>query len=107
MQRRSGSVSRNGAHCADQRLRLEHHAGTAAERHVVHLAVPALAVRAEVVHVQLDVTRGDRPSDNTDAERSRKHLGKDRDARGSGSHRSPRCHGVTVTVPAAMSMPVT
>ncbi len=106
MQRRSGSVSTQCAHRANHRFRLEHHARTAAERHVVHLAVPALGVRAQVVHRQLDVTGGDRSPDHTDAERARKHLGKDGE-HVEAHHTVSSVHGVTVTVPPATSTAVT
>ncbi len=70
--------------------------GTAAERHVVHLAMPALGVGAQVVHVQLHVAGRERAPDHTDTERTREHLGKDRE-HVKADHTVSSVHGVTVT----------
>ena len=80
--------------------------GTATEGHVVHLTMPALGVGAQVVHLQLDVSGCEGAPDHTDTERTREHLGKDRE-HVKADHTVSSVHGVTVTVPAATSTDVT
>ncbi len=91
---------------ANQRFGFEDHSRTATKLHVIHLAVTAFRVFAEVVDGEFDIARVERAPDDTDAEGPGKHLGKD------GEHVEPHhtvssVHGVTVTVPAATSTEVT
>ncbi len=94
------------AHRAYHRFRLEHHARPSAERDVVDLAMPAFGVRAKVVHGQLHVAGSERTADHADAERTREHLGKDRE-HVEADHTVSSIHGATVIVPASTSIAIT
>jgi hypothetical protein len=73
---------------------------------VINLAMLALAVMTEIMHTELNIAGADRASDNADAERPREYLREDRDDV-EPDHTLSSCHGATVSVPAAISMPVT
>ena len=90
---------------ADHRFGFEDHARAASEGFVIHLAMPALGMRAEVVHDELDIPRVKRAPDHTDVERAREHLG-EYGENVKADHTVSSLHGVTVSVPAATSIAV-
>jgi hypothetical protein len=77
--RRGSAIPADVFHGPEQRLRLQHHAGTAAKWHVVDHALAVGRVIAEVVHAHIEQPALDCTRDNTFRERPLHHLRKDGD----------------------------
>src|SRR5262249_6643567 len=66
-------------HRPEDRLRLHHHARTAAKRHVVHRAMPVGCVVAQIARLHLDQAILSRAPDDAIGERGLDHAREDRD----------------------------
>ena len=86
---RGSSGGRHGVDGRGQHVGAQHHAGAAARGRIVHRAVPAEAVLADVVRVERPVAALQRLAGQGKSERAGKHLGKQGEHGGGKAHQRP------------------